>query len=231
MLGPLGRQEDPGAGDRAALPVTDLPCQLPNRLEPDVRDRGAFAVELDPVGDKRREPIVPDRYAVSGAGEQRRWSLKRTLRPCFQRPVFELEYRVVRDPRIRTRGDDLARQCARPLKPDLDRDIGQRLAGGGTDDSDQSPGSAQLENDVPSLGHLERQRVRRNFGPATVTDSGTMFPETHMNVATPLASVVTVSGSSHASGTVGKTGLRPVRLSDVVQGEALRSAGRPGRGL
>ena len=50
---PAGR---PGTGERSALTVMDLPGQVPEPLEVDGRDRGAFAVEGRPLRDKGREP-------------------------------------------------------------------------------------------------------------------------------------------------------------------------------
>ena len=160
---PAGRKtRAPATG--AALPVLDLTRQLLERLETDGRDRGAFAIQRDPVGDKRHEPVMPDGHAVGRTAQQGGWSLKSTLRSGFQRLRIEPEYLVGRDPPIRRTRYETGRQSTRPLDPEFHRDIGQRHAGCRPDDSDHSPGAAQLEDNVLPCGGVERQRVRGNSG-------------------------------------------------------------------
>ena len=66
-------------------------------------------------------------------------------------------------------------QDTRPLDPEFHRDVGQRLAGCRTDDSDQSPRAAQLEDSVLSLGHVEQSVCGATPGPATRIDMGIMI--------------------------------------------------------
>ena len=98
--GTAGRHEDAGTGNRASLAVMNPPRQLLERLKANGGNRGAFAGERDPVGDKGHKTIVADGHAVARTVKQDGWSLKNTLRARFQRLRVKAENLVGRDPPV-----------------------------------------------------------------------------------------------------------------------------------
>ncbi len=78
------------------------------------------------------------------------------LEVLFSAALIEPDYLVGRDPPMSEKAS-VGRY--RTPDPNLHGDVGQRHARCRADDSDHPPGAAQLEDDVLSLHHVERQRV------------------------------------------------------------------------
>ena len=139
----------PPAGRKTRAPATARPCRsliCPVNFWSGWRRMAGIAarspVERHPVGDKGHEPVVPDGHAVGRTAQQGGWSLKRTLRSCFQRLLDRAGAISSGVSRRLPRASEIARQGTRPLDPEFHRDVGQRLAGCRADDSDHSPWAA-----------------------------------------------------------------------------------------